>query len=267
MLTPRRRVTLCVCLHRRTIFDTRMASETTTVDAQAIHDRLDDVRRRVKQACERSNRSPSEVTIVGVGKTFPQEALEAARQAGLKDFGENRVQELEEKSIAMPGVYNGGDVRWHLVGHLQRNKVKTAIEHFDVFHALDSPRLAREIEKRAERIDRVITAFVQVNISGEDSKYGLPVDEVHPYLDSIARYDYVRVVGLMTIPSLVDDPEDVRPEFRHMRELLEQYDESENPQVDLQYLSMGMTNDFEVAIEEGATHIRIGRGIFGPRDY
>ncbi len=244
-----------------------MANQASMIDAAAIRDRLADVRDRVKSACERVDRSPAEVTVIGVTKTFPQAAVEAARQAGLVDFGENRVQELEEKSAVMPGQYNGGDVRWHLVGHLQRNKVKTAIEQFDIFHALDSPRLAREIEKRAERIDRVIPSFVQVNISGEESKYGLPADEVHDYLDSLARYDYLRVEGLMTIPSLVDDPEDVRPEFRRMRELLERYDDSDNPQVDLQYLSMGMSNDFEVAIEEGATHIRVGRGIFGPRDY
>jgi pyridoxal phosphate enzyme (YggS family) len=244
-----------------------MANHTNTVDAEAIKNRLNDVRRRVEEACHRADRSPSDVTVIGVAKTFPVAAVAEARQAGLLDFGENRVQELEEKAGELPGEYNGGDIRWHFVGHLQRNKVKTAIGHFDLFHALDSPRLAREIDKRAGRIDRVIRAFAQVNISGEESKYGLAAGEVYDYLDSIEQYENLRVEGLMTIPSLVDDPEDVRPEFRRMRELLEQYDDSDNPQVDLQYLSMGMTNDFEVAIEEGATHVRVGRGIFGPRDY
>lgn len=244
-----------------------MVDQANTVDASAIRKRLEDVRERIEQACQRAGRRSSEVTLVGVSKTFPLAAVEAAYEAGLRDFGENRVQELEKKSAGLPGIYNEGDVRWHLVGHLQRNKVKKAIQHFDLFHALDSPRLARELDKRAARIDRVIPALVQVNVSGEASKYGMDPEKVPDYLDGLAQYEHLKVVGLMTIPALVENAEKVRPGFSLLRKLFDEYADQAVPNVDLQFLSMGMTNDFEVAIEEGATHIRVGRGIFGARNY
>lgn len=243
-----------------------MPDPATAVDENAIRRRLEEVQGRIEEACERADRDPSEITLIGVSKTFPLSYVRAARDAGLLEFGENRVGELEEKSSELPGVSNGGDVRWHMVGHLQRNKVKTAIRHCDLFHALDSPRLADEIEKRCIRIDRTLPALVQVNVSGEESKYGLPPARVHEYLDALADYDQIAVRGLMTIASLVDDPEQVRPEFRLLRDLFDRYDDAGNPSVEMEMLSMGMTNDFEVAIEEGATHLRIGRAIFGPRD-
>ena len=243
-----------------------MPDPAAAVDENAIRRRIEEVRERVEQACQRAGRDASEVTLIGVSKTFALRYVDAAREADLRDFAENRVQDLEEKAEQLPGAHAGGPVNWHFVGHLQRNKVKTAIKYCDTFHALDSPRLARELEKRLERIDRTLPVFVQVNVSGEESKYGLPPSRLHEYLDSLAEYDHLRVRGLMTIASLVDDPEEVRPEFRLLRDLYDRYDDHDNPSVELEALSMGMTNDFEVAIEEGATHLRVGRAIFGPRD-
>ena len=156
---------------------------------------------------------------------------------------------------------------WHMVGHLQTNKAKFIARHADWFDALDSPRLAEELNKRAAKNDRVLPCLVQVNITGDDQKYGLDPAETHDYLDHCAQYDHLAVRGLMALASFVDDPEDVRGEFRRMRELHETYDASDNPQVEMAELSIGMSNDFEVAIEEGSTMIRLGTSIFGPRDY
>ena len=243
-----------------------MPSPSATVDTTAIADQLEAVRERIVRACARSGRSPDEVTLIGVTKTFPIEAVLAARESGLSDFGENRVQELVEKVDAVPSRIRGGDVTWHMIGHLQRNKARDVIDYADYFHALDSIRLAKELNKRAAQEGRVIPCLAQINVSREESKYGIAPDEAASFLDALAPLDHIRVHGLMTIASFVDDPEQVRPEFRRLWELSESYDTASNPQVDMTVLSMGMSNDFEVAIEEGATHVRIGSAIFGARD-
>jgi len=233
----------------------------------AVAERMRSVRERIAQACERAGRSSDDVTIVAVSKTFPMQAIDSGVAAGIERFGENRARQLRDKAKARPGVFEGGDVKWHMVGHLQRNKAKFIARHADWFDALDSPRLAEELEKRAAKNDRVLPCLVQVNISGEEQRYGLDPAETHDYLDHCAQYDHLAVKGLMAMASFVDDPEDVRGEFRRTRELFDTYDAEGNPQVEMQELSTGMSNDFEVAIEEGSTMVRLGTSIFGPRDY
>ncbi len=208
-------------------------------------------------------RRPDEVTLVGVTKTFPVEVVAAARQAGLHDFGENRVQELIEKTDALPGTIQGGDIRWHMVGHLQRNKAKDVVDCADVFHALESLRLAAELDRRAAQASRRLPCFVQVNVSGEASKFGLGPDDVLDLLEGLVAYEHLRVVGLMTLAAPGADPEAVRPQFRRLRQVFEQVDRYAGEP--MHGLSMGMSGDFDVAIEEGATHVRLGTALFGPR--
>lgn len=243
-----------------------MPPTSETVDPAAISDRVAAVQERIAAACARAGRSTEDVTLIAVTKTFPVEAVLAAQEAGLSHFGENRVQDLVEKVEAVPGRLRGGEVDWYMIGHLQRNKAKDVVDFADAFHALDSPRLARELNKRAGREDRVVPCLVQVNVSKEESKFGIAPADAHSYLDSLKKYEHLRIDGLMTIASFVDDPEDVRSEFRRLREIFETYDASTAPNIDMRYLSMGMSGDYEVAIEEGATHVRIGSAIFGTRD-
>ena len=233
--------------------------------ARAIGERIEQVRERIAQACQRAGRASDEVTLVGITKTFSVEVVAAAIEAGLRDLGENKVQELQEKVEAFPGLYQGGDVRWHMVGHLQRNKAKDVVACTDLFHALDSKRLAKELNKRAAREGRVMPCLVQVNVSGEASKFGLDPDETASLIDVFAEYDHLRILGLMTLAAPTEDPEEVRPQFRLLRELFEQSRRPDHPNVSMEMLSMGMSGDFEVAIEEGATHVRLGTALFGPR--
>jgi len=240
---------------------------TEQIRPEAVAERVQSVRERIAQACERVGRSPDEITVVAISKTFPLQAVESGQAAGIDHFGENRARQLRDKARERPGVLEDGEIKWHMVGHLQRNKAKFVARHADWFDALDSPRLAKELNKRAAKNDRAVPCLVQVNITGAQQKYGLGPDDTHDYLDHCARYDHLDIRGLMALASFVDDPEDVREEFQRMRELFETYDATGNPQVEMQELSIGMSNDFEVAIEEGSTMIRLGTSIFGPRDY
>ncbi len=233
-------------------------------ETRAIAGRLEAVRERLARACQRAGRRPDEVTLVGVTKTFPVEVVAAARQAGLRDFGENRVQELIEKATALPGTIQGGDIRWHMVGHLQRNKAKDIVACADVFHALESLRLAAELDRRAAQAGRRLPCFVQVNVSGEASKFGLEPGDVLDLLDRLLAYEHLQVVGLMTLAAPVADPEAVRSQFRRLRQVFERYNQTGPPQP-MSFLSMGMSGDYEVAVEEGATHVRLGTALFGPR--
>ncbi len=235
------------------------------LDERAIARRLEAVRERIARACRRAGRRPEDVTLVGITKTFPPEAAAAARRAGLRDFGENRVQELVAKAAALPGEILGGDLRWHMVGHLQRNKARDVVACADLFHALDSLRLAEELDRRAAEAGRLMPCLVQVNVSGEASKFGLDPDQTLAMLDRLAPYENLRVLGLMTLAAPADDPETVRPQFRLLRDLFEACRVRGAPRVEMRYLSMGMSGDFEVAIEEGATHVRLGTALFGPR--
>jgi pyridoxal phosphate enzyme (YggS family) len=225
-----------------------------------IAENLQAVRERVAAACQRAGRSPDEVTIVGVSKTFPAALVAEACRAGLADVGENRVQEAAEKIPQVEAL--GSHPRWHLVGHLQTNKVKTALGLFDIIHSVDSLRLAefisRQTEKAPVRAAAPMSVLLEVNVGGEASKFGFSPEEAGRTLEQIARLPGLVVQGLMTVAPFVDDPEVVRPSFRELRRLRDA--------LGLQHLSMGMTDDFEVAVEEGATMVRIGRAIFGPRE-
>jgi hypothetical protein len=218
----------------------------------AFGERIDAVRARIAAACQRSGRDPSEVALIGITKTHPPELIAAAHAAGLRDFGENRVQEAAAKIEAL----RASDItpRWHLVGHLQRNKVTAALMLFDILHSVDSLRLAEAIDARAER---PVPAFIEVNVAGEASKFGVAPGDVKEMAAALGRMRNIDLRGLMTVAPQVDDPELVRPVFRQLREMRDG--------LGLSALSMGMTDDFEVAVEEGSTHVRVGRAIFGAR--
>jgi len=215
-----------------------------------VADRLTLVRERVARAAERVGRPPAEVTIVAVSKSFPATAIEEAAAAGVAHIGENRVQEAAAKIPTLRHL----PVTWHLVGHLQTNKAKTALDLFDIIQSVDSLRLAEVLSRRAER---ALPVLLEVNVAGEASKLGFSPQQALQAAEAIARLPRLEVRGLMTVAPLVDNPEEVRPVFRDLRRLRDA--------LGLAELSMGMTDDFEVAIEEGATLVRIGRAIFGER--
>ena len=227
-----------------------------------LRERLRKVRERVKQACERAGRDEQSVTLIAVSKTFPMSSVLEAYQAGIRHFGENRVQELNEKSKNLPGVVNNGDIYWHMIGHAQRNKAKDIVSNADMMHSLDSVRLASELNKRASGLRDKIPCMIQVNVSGESSKFGLQPQEVEGFLEEIREFEHIDPTGLMTLAAPAKNPEDIRPQFTLLRSLR---DELGCKYASIKNLSMGMSGDFEVAIEEGATHVRIGSLLFGSR--
>lgn len=226
----------------------------------SISDNLAILKGRIDAASARAGRDPSEITLVAVTKNVDAERVALAVEAGVSDFGENRVQEAAEK---IPLVEK--DVTWHLVGHLQRNKAGDAVELFSLIHSLDSIRLARELNRRCELADSAIDLLLQVNISGEKTKFGVAPEMARDVLLEIARYEHLRVRGLMTIAPYSDDPEDARLWFSQARQLMSELRRLSISNVRMDELSMGMSGDYEVAIEEGATIIRIGTAIFGKR--
>jgi len=195
---------------------------------------------------------------VAVTKTATMGQIEEAINAGVKIIGENRVHDAKEKyQILTAGI------EWHLIGHLQTNKVKYAVEIFNCIHSVDSIKLAQEIDKRSKQFGKIMDVLVEVNVSGEESKYGIKPEEVKPFIKNISEFLRIKVRGLMTIAPIVKDKEEVRPYFRKLRELSKEIKSKNIENVKMDYLSMGMTKDFEIAIEEGANMVRIGRGIFG----
>jgi pyridoxal phosphate enzyme (YggS family) len=218
----------------------------------AVAANLERVRERIARAAERSGRRHDDVVLIGVSKTVDVQRIQQAVTAGLGALGENRVQEAKEKFATL-----GRLVPWHLIGHLQTNKVRDALAIFDVIHSLDRLDLARECDRRAGQRGRAVDVLVEVNVAGEASKGGFSPDGLGPALDALAKLDHVRVRGLMTIPPPVEHAEHARAWFRTLAELGKRHGLAE--------LSMGMSADFEVAIEEGATMIRVGTAIFGPR--
>ncbi|MFQ6044447.1 MAG: YggS family pyridoxal phosphate-dependent enzyme [Candidatus Poribacteria bacterium] len=228
-----------------------------------IKNNLIKLRERIAQAAKRSGRTPESIQLVAVSKTVPTEKIIEAIEAGITDIGENRVQEAVQKHQTINSIFK--TLKWHLVGHLQRNKVKPALEIFDMIHSVDSVRLMDAIEKRAAQTDRVVDVLVEVNTSGEATKYGIKPEEIVGFMERASQYDHLRVRGLMTIGLFADDPEATRPCFQQLRALRDKVAKLNLPRIEMKYLSMGMTNDFEVAIEEGANILRIGTAIFGPR--
>ena len=216
------------------------------------------IQQRIEAACARAGRAPSSVTLVAVSKSQPPEAVAAAAAAGLTLFGENKVQEAKAKIPLCPGR-----LRWHMIGHLQTNKCRDAVDLFEMVQSVDSLRVAEELNKRAEQAAKRLPILLEVNAVGEASKFGCPPEQLLAELGSINALPRLEIQGLMTVPPWKPDPEDVRPVFRQMRELKERCEQLLG--APLPHLSMGMTGDFEVAIEEGATMVRIGTAIFGAR--
>ena len=238
------------------------------VQTLSIAQRLADVRERIARAAARAGRSPDEITLVAVSKGHPPEAVVEAYRLGLRDFGENRVEEAEPKMAAVRDMLaaegQGKDIRWHLIGHIQSRKAKRAISPYVLIHSVDRLKIARRLDRFAGEADRVLPVLLEVNISGEATKFGFSPDEIFDAVTEILTLPHLRVQGLMTMAPFVEDPEEVRPVFAALRRLRDQL-AARYPQADWRHLSMGMTNDFEVAIEEGATIVRIGTAIFGER--
>ncbi len=252
--------------------------------AQSLAENVTSVQEHIAAACVRAGRHPSEVTLVAVSKTFPAEAVLEAYRLGLRDFGENRVQEAGEKisnlkhlhcaqaqvSLASNLQPPTSDLRWHLVGHLQSHRAREAVDLFDVIHSVDSVKLADKLNRLCMEAGRVMPILLECNVSGEASKYGFPLSTAAERarwwadVEAILKLPRVCVEGLMTVAPLVADPNETRPIFRALRQLRDDL-AAHFPQANWRHLSMGMTDDFEVAIEEGATMIRVGRAIFGER--
>lgn len=229
-----------------------------TLDMATLAGNIKAVREKVRRAALKAGTDPSAVHLIAVSKTVGLEEIDMACRQGLTDFGENRVQDLKIKQSRYP------QVRWHMIGRLQTNKVKDVIGRAFLIHSLDRWSLAEYIEKRAEKERTVVSALLQVNVSGEKSKSGVAPEEVKDFLHAVSQLNHLRVLGLMTMAPEVDDPEETRPVFKELRRIFDIVKESNYPRVEMRYLSMGMTQDFEVAIEEGANMVRIGRVLFDP---
>ena len=228
---------------------------------QDISQRLADIKKRISTAAENAGRDPGEIALVAVGKTQPIAAIREAVQYGAGIIGENYIQEARDKYDALGDL----EVRWHFIGHLQSNKAKYAVCMFDLIHSVDSVKLARELDKQAAKIAKRQDILIQVNISGEVTKWGAAGDEAEALIQQIAALENLRILGLMTMPPYFDAPDKARPYFAALRRLAERVNDKGMAGVTMSELSMGMTGDFEAAIEEGATLVRIGTAIFGAR--
>lgn len=227
-----------------------------------VKENLKYVEARINAACERAGRDPKEVTLIAVSKTKPVDMIRDAIDYGTVDFGENKVQEMCDKIEVIPEKLN-----WHLIGHLQRNKVKYIVDKAYLIHSVDSLRLAEQINAEAAKKQVICNILIEVNIAGEESKFGVSEEEVRPLLNEIKNLEHVKVKGLMTIAPFVDDAEDNRLHFKNMHKLFVDLGKENIDNIKMEVLSMGMTGDYEVAIEEGATMVRVGTGIFGARNY
>ena len=225
-----------------------------------IRDHLNEVRENIQKACEKAGRSPQEVTLIAVSKTKPLFMLEEAYEAGARDFGENKVQEILEKHPKMPE-----DARFHMISHLQRNKVKQVLPHAVLIHSVDSYRLAEQISQEAGKLGITAKILLEVNVAKEESKFGMMPEDVEEMAGQIAALPHLQIEGLMTIAPFVDDPEKNRPVFRKLYQLSVDIKKKNIDNVNMGVLSMGMTGDYQVAVEEGSTMIRVGTGIFGAR--
>ncbi len=227
-----------------------------------LKENYEKVEEKIEEACKISGRDRSEVTLISVSKTKPVEMLQEAYDLGARNFGENKVQELCEKYEELPK-----DIHWHMIGHLQRNKVKDVIDKAELIHSVDSLRLAETIQKEAEKKDLDVDILLEVNVAKEESKFGFMPEEVEQFVEEIAKLPRLHIKGLMTIAPNVEDPEENRLIFRGLHKISVDIAGKNIDNVNMNILSMGMTNDYQVAIEEGATMIRVGTGIFGARNY
>ncbi|MDD6193697.1 MAG: YggS family pyridoxal phosphate-dependent enzyme [Lachnospiraceae bacterium] len=227
-----------------------------------LKENLQQVEKNIQMACERAGRDRSEVTLIAVSKTKPVKDLMEIYDAGIRTFGENKVQEMCDKMEEMPA-----DVKWHMIGHLQRNKVKYIVDKVALIHSVDSFRLAEEINIQAKKRGIVVPILVEVNIAEEETKYGVTREDAIELVKQIATLDGLHIKGLMTIAPYVVDSEENRPFFRKIKDLSVDIMKQNIDNVCMDVISMGMTGDYQVAIEEGATMVRVGTGIFGKRDY
>ena len=228
-----------------------------------LKENLEEVEEKIAKACERAGRAREEVTLIAVSKTKPIEMLQEIYDDGIGDFGDIKVQDVTDKFEVMPK-----DMKWHMIGHLQRNKVKYIVDKVTLIHSVDSLRLAETISREAEKKGVTVPILIEVNIAGEETKFGLSSkEEVISLTEQIAALPNLSVKGLMTVAPPAKDPEEYRPFFREIRQLSVDITNKNIDNVSMEILSMGMTNDYTVAIEEGATMVRVGTGIFGARDY
>jgi len=227
-----------------------------------IKENLAKVEEKISEACKKSGRRRDEVTLIAVSKTKPISMIKTAAEAGILEFGENKPQELVEKYENLPKNFH-----WHMIGHLQRNKVKYIIDKATMIHSLESLRLAETINREAQKYDLIMPVLVEVNIAKEDTKYGLPEEETLPFIEKISKLTNIKVEGLMTIAPFTRNPEENRIFFEKLRKLYVDIKRKNIDNVNMCNLSMGMTGDYQIAIEEGANMVRVGTGIFGERYY
>lgn len=227
-----------------------------------INENYEKVLNTINDVCKKCNRLTDDVSLIAVSKTKPVSALFKAYEAGARDFGENKVQELVDKYDKLPP-----DIRWHMIGHLQTNKVKYIADKVYMIHSVDSVKLAEEISKQAVKAKRIIPVLIEVNIAGEDSKFGIAKDECIDFIQSVNQLPGIAVKGLMTVPPFVENAEDNRQYFKALKQLSVDIMQKNIDNVCMDFLSMGMSGDYTVAIEEGANIIRVGTSIFGERDY
>ena len=223
---------------------------------------LQEVERKIMEACDKAGRAREEITLIAVSKTKPVPMLQEIYDLGVRDFGENKVQELTDKEPQLPA-----DLRWHMIGHLQRNKVKQVIDKAVLIHSVDSVRLAKAIEAEAAKKDIIVQILLEVNVAEEDSKFGLKLDEVLPAVEEIATMPHVRIKGLMTIAPFVENPEENRTVFAQLQKLSVDIAKKNIDNVSVDILSMGMSSDYETAIKHGSNLVRIGTKLFGARKY
>lgn len=229
---------------------------------ESIRNNISIVKEEVKKACLKSGRNSDEITIIAVSKTIDTERINYAVECGLLNLGENKVQEVMDKHDSVDK-----NVKWHLIGHLQTNKVKYIIDKVELIHSVDSVKLAEEINKRAEKNNLIKDVLVQINVAMEETKFGINIEDAIDFVKSISVFNNIRIKGLMTIAPYYEDTEMVRPIFRQLKEKFDQLAQMNIPNTEMKYLSMGMSNDYKIAIEEGANMVRIGTAIFGKRNY
>ena len=241
-----------------------MVGRVDWMSEENLRENLKKVEKNISEAAERSERKREDITLLAVSKNHSLEDLKVLRRAGVKLFGENRVQELQEKDekLKAEGIVQD----WHFIGHLQRNKVKylMRMDNCIMIESIDSLRLAKEVNKRAAKNERVIPVLIEINAAGDENKYGIKAEKAEEFLKKVLNFDNLDIKGLMTVLPYLDDSEELRPYFKKMKKLFD--DLSENV-IQLEELSMGMTNDYQIAIEEGSTIVRVGTALFGEREY
>lgn len=229
----------------------------------SIKENIDGILERIAYVCERSGRNPDDITLIAVSKTVNADRAREAIESGILNLGENRVQELTDKYEKLSDT----EVKWHMIGHLQKNKVKYIIDKIELIHSVESVELANEIDKRAAKSNLKVNVLVELNIGEEESKFGISEETVYDFVKSLEQFENINVSGIMTVAPFAENPEEIRWVFKKMKVIFDKLSSMNIKNSNMKFLSMGMTNDFEIAIEEGANIIRIGTAVFGERTY